>query len=186
MAYDHLAPQIPIHWGIDGRIDYTVSKNVGVYLNPGAMVFTYLFFWMITYVDRPRVRRLQSVGIYDVLRDGAVCLFGFAHLLALGIGLKWVSPEANFLVGAASISILVAGLHFRQPPHGKVFWLLRRLGITPCNPAAKLLYRSLIAAGAAGVCGTLSGRAQIGWLLLPLAVGLLWTRRRFSSDSSRT
>ena len=184
LAYDHLAPEIPIHWGIDGRIDYTASKGLGVYLNPGAMVLAYFFFWMITHIDRPRVRRLREVGIYDALRDCAVSLFGYAQLLALGIGLNWVSGDANFLIGAFSTSIIVAVLHLRRPPHKNVLRLLRHLGITPSNRAADQLYRILIVVGAAGVCGTLSGRAQIWWPLVPLVLGLFWTRRRFPSSAS--
>ena len=182
LAYDHLPAYIPVHWGIDGRIDGYSPKRFGVYLNPGVMAIVFIFFRLIPYADKNRVRQLREIGIYDPLRNGAVLLFGYAHLLVLGIGLRWTSPRANFLIGGISLLVLFAGDAIQTRKPARFDRLLRRLGIAPSDPARRRVHRSLSFSGICGLAGTFTGRAQILWLLLPLLFGLFHTRRRFPTQ----
>ncbi len=182
LAYDHLPPRIPVHWGIDGRIDNYFHKRLGVYLNPGMMALVYIFFRLIPYADRHRVKQLREIGIYNRFRNAAVLLFGYVHLLGLGIGLHWASPEANLLIGGASLLVLFVGDYMQTVQPSRLDRLLYRTGIAPSAAARHRICRSFTLAGLCGLIGTLTGRVQALWLLLPLLTGLFYTRLRFPAD----
>ena len=179
LAYDHLPTKIPAHWGIDGRIDNYTSKGWQVYFYPAAMVLVHLFFRFVAFADKGRTMQLREAGIFDPLWNGAIFLFGYAHLLSLGIGLGWVSPRANFLVGAASLTVLLVGGYIRRH---RPEWLdssLQRLNVASSDESRGYIGRCILTAGACGMAGTLTGRLQLGWLLIPLIAGVLLARRRF-------
>ena len=182
LAYDHLPRLIPIHWGIDGRIDSYAPKKWGAYRYPGFMAVIYLFFRLIPYIDRGRIRQLREIGIYDPLRNGAVLLFGYAHLLSLGIGIGWFSPEANTLIGSLALLVLFSADRIRRTRSSAFCRFLNRLGIAPSPPARHYLFRGLTCTGVCGLIGPFTGRIQTGWLLLPLLASLILTRRRFPAD----
>ncbi|MDP6778475.1 MAG: DUF1648 domain-containing protein [Candidatus Latescibacteria bacterium] len=176
LAYDHLPSRIPVHWGMDGRVDGELRKDIGAYLLPGAMALVYVFFRLIPYADKRRVRQLKEIGLYDRFRNGAVLLFGYAHLLSLGIGLGWFSGQANFLIGAISLLILILAdcIHAGEPP------ALARVAdsLAPARVTRGRLAAWLAVAGACGIVGTFTGTAQGGWLVATLAVGYLVVRWR--------
>ena len=182
LAYDHLPYRIPIHWGMDGRVDGELRKDLGAYLLPGAMVLVYLFFRLIPYAEKRRVGQLREIGLYDRFRNGAVLLFGYAHILSLGIGLGWISGNANFLVGAASLLIIILADCIRagEPPA-----LIRIVdAITPSPARHKRVAAWLSIAGACGIVGTFTGAAQIGWLMAPLAIGIIFIRWRSPAEGT--
>ena len=171
-AYDHLPTSIPVHWGITGQIDRELHRKLGAFVYPAAMALVYVFFRLIPYADRGRVGQLREIGIYDLLRSGAVFLFGYGHALALGIGLGWVSRGANFLVGASAILLALWSDHVgRNPPD----WLLRQLRHRQRLPGPVQLARALKIAAAITIAGTFTGRWQLGWLLIPSLAALVYT-----------
>ena len=180
LAYDHLPQQVPIHWGAGGRIDTYAPKRWGIYRYPGFMVLIYLFFrLLLPYADRRRIGQMREIGIYEPFRHAAVLLFGYAHALSLCIGLGWASSGANYLVGSAGILFLFAVDYARRHRPPGLCRLLRRFGISPSPLALGHICRGLTLAGICGILGPLTGRAQVGWLLLPILLTLILARRRF-------
>ena len=179
LAYDSLPPQVPVHWGIDGAVDNYAHKKWAVYLHPSAMALAYLFFLFVARTDRGRTQQLRNAGIFHRLRNGAVLLFGYAHVLSLGVGLGVVSPRANFLVGAASLTALLFGDYLRCRSSALPLRMVRHLGVAPCPGAVRLIGLWCGVAGGLGMMGTLTGRLQPVWPLLPCLVGLYLARRRF-------
>jgi hypothetical protein len=169
-----LPPYIPVHWSVSGLVDKELHKQLGAYLYPAAMALVYIFFRLIPFADRNRVRQLREIGAYDLLRSGAVFLFGYGHVLALGIGLDWVSREANYLVGAAAILLALWADHAEKTGPESLVDLLRKraphLGLGSLTRAVKI-------ACCLVVLGTLTGRWQPAWLLLP-ALAALFTALR--------
>ena len=146
------------------------------------MALVYLFFRLIPYADKSRVRQLREVGLYDRFRNGAVLLFGYAHALSLGIGQGWISAEANFLIGAASLLIFILGDCIRA---GEPTALIRLVGVITASPVTHSRIAAwLNIAGACGIVGTFTGAAQIGWLVIPLATGILTIRCRRPSGGT--
>jgi hypothetical protein len=179
IAYDHLPPRVPVHWGISGRVDKELPKHLGAYLYPAAMAFVYVFFRLIPFADRSRIRQLRQSGVYDPFRNGAVLLFGYGQVLVLGIGLGWISPQANFLNGAGSLLVLLAGAHIRRIRPRPFDRLISRLGIAPSPASVRWMCHLLMAAGACGLIGTFTGTVQILWLAVPLLAGTILARHRF-------
>jgi uncharacterized membrane protein len=163
-AYDYLPSYIPVHWSITGQIDKELHKQLGAYLYPAAMALVYIFFRLIPFADRNRVRQLKEIGAYDMLRFGAVLLFAYGHVLTLGIGLDWVSREANFLVGAAVILLALLADHAGKAEPDWLAGLLRQRA--PFLRVSSLAQAIKVACGLA-VLGTLTGKWQPAWLLLP-------------------
>ena len=165
----HLPDHIPVHWGIDGTISTYAAKETGVYLNPAAMTIAYLFFTLIPYSDKRRVRDLRELGIYEPLRNTAVYTFGYAQLLTLGIGSGIFSEAANYIVGLACLltalgveaakSGLLDSLKPYLPGYSQLSAeTLQRAGL-----------RTQIAAGI-GFTGTLFAPYAILWFIIPLAL----------------
>ncbi len=181
LSFDALPQRIPIRWGIDGSIvDYTYKKW-GAYRYPEFMALIYFFFKLIPKIDRGRVNQLQDVGLYDPLRHGAVLIFAFNHLLSIGIGLAWISAEANYLIGAFSLLILLAGCYGIRNM-GVLDRTLEFLGTFSNSESRNRFSVGLIIAGALGMVGTSTGRLQILWLLIPLAAHLIHFRIRFHRE----
>ncbi len=182
LAYNHLPERIPVHWDVFGRIDVELNKFVGVFLHPGAMTLVYIFFRLIPYADKTRVRQLKEIGLYDPFRNGAVLLFGYSHLLVLGIGLGWVNRGANLFAGLLSLAAILTGDHLKNVRPVRFDLLLRRIDISNAPPIRKVVCNVLILCGALGQLGTAAGILQVAWLLLPLGVGYILVRRRFPAD----
>lgn len=182
LAYDHLPERIPVHWNAFGRIDAELHKRVGVFLHPGAMALVYIFFRLIPYVDRNRVRQLTDIGLYDPFRNGAVLLFGYSHLLLLGIGIGWIDRRANLFAGLLSLAAILIGNHLKSLRPARFDRLLIRIGVSSVPPAPAYVCNVLILAGAFGQAGTATGTLQLAWFVLPLGVGYVFVRRRFPFD----
>ena len=186
LAYDHLPERIPVHWDGFGRIDAELNKRAGVFLHPGAMALVYFFFRLIPYVDRNRVRQLRDIGLYDPFRNGAVLLFGYSHLLLLGIGLGWVDREANLFAGLLSLAAIVAGNHLKRIRPARFDRFLTRINVSGAPPAPAYVCNVLILCGVIGQAGTATGALQLAWFLVPLGVGYIFLRLRFPSDRTPT
>ena len=182
LAYDHLPERIPVHWNAFGRIDAEMNKSAGVFLHPGAMTLVHIFFRLIPYVDRNRVRQLKDVGLYDPFRNGAVLLFGYSHFLLLGIGLGWVDRGANLFAGLLSLAAVLAGNHLKSARPARFDRLLRRIGVSSAPPAPACVCNVLMLCGAFGQAGVVTGTLQAAWFLVPLGAAYVFVRRRFPAD----
>ena len=182
LTYDHLPERIPVHWDAFGRIDAEMKKRVGIFLHPGAMTLVYIFFRLIPYVDKSRVRQLKDIGLYDPFRNGAVLLFGYSHFLLLGIGLGWIDRGANLFAGLLSLAAILVGNHFKNIRPARFDRLLQRISVSSTPPAPACVCNILILCGAFGQAGTATGTLQMAWFLVPLAVGYVFVRRRFPVD----
>ena len=182
LAYDHLPERIPVHWDAFGRIDAELNKRAGVFLHPGAMTLVYLFFRLIPYVDRNRVRQLKDVGLYDPFRNGAVLLFGYSHLLLLGIGLGWIDRGTNLFAGLLSLAAILVGNHLKSIRPARFDRLLQRIDVSCAPPAPAYVCNVLILCGAFGQAGTATGTLPLAWFLVPLGIGYVLVRRRFPAN----
>jgi uncharacterized membrane protein len=172
LALPYLPPTIPVHWGLDGTISSYSSKSLGVYLNLGGMIVSYLFFSMIPYTDKRRVRELRGIGIYEPLRNTAVFTFAFAQLLVIGIGLGILDKGASYLVGQGSLLLLLGG---QAMQHGLAKPIRERIPFLADGTEIQIdrIALRLQASGAIGMIGACFGSYAILWVVVPCAVTLL-------------
>ena len=177
LTLPYLPPTIPVHWGLDGTTSSYSSKSLGVYLNPGGMIVSYLFFSMIPYTDKRRVRELKGIGIYEPLRNTAVFTFGFAQLLVIGIGLGLLDKSASYLVGQGSLLLLLGGQALRsgvaEPIRERIPFLADGTQIQIDRIALRLQ-----ASGAIGMIGACFGIYPILWVVIPCAATVVLTLKR--------
>ncbi len=99
------AQQIPTHWNIHGEIDGYSSKNFGLLLLPGAMLFSLLFMTIGPLVE-PRKKNLsKSNKAYKLIWATQIGL-----LLVLHIAL--VASGAGYIVNMITITSLTMGVLF--------------------------------------------------------------------------
>ena len=180
LSLPYLPATLPVHWGLDGSISSYSSKVPGVYLNPGGMIVAYLFFSMIPYTDKRRVRELRGIGIYEPLRNTAVFTFGYTQLLVIGIGLGILNKNASYLVGQGALLLLLGSHALRSGIAEGIRQHLPYLAGLPDSGVRRVTGRLGVAAviGSVGAC---SGFYPILWLLVPCSVVSLLELRRPNS-----
>ena len=166
VAHPYLPEQIPVHWGVDGDISSYTDKGHGIFLNPAAMIVAYLFFALIPYTDKRRVRELRELGVYEPLRNTAVYAFGFAQLLAIGIGLNIFQSDANFLVGLGCLFVVLGSELVRSDLGDRIKNSIPRACVIPRDQLVRLSKRLRIAAFI-GILGVLLAPYQMLWFFVP-------------------
>ena len=169
LASPYLPAYIPVHWGIDGAASSYINKGVGVYLNPAGMVVAYLFFTLIPYSDKRRIRELRELGIYEPLRNTAVYAFAYAQLMALGIGLGIVNEAANHLIGIVYLFLILAAVAAQSELVTPIKSLFPRFGRLSDYKIAQIGFRIQVSAGL-GILGSLFSGYPILWFLIPFSI----------------
>jgi len=171
LSLPYLPSRIPVHWGIDGTVSTYTDKSMGVYLNPAGMIVSYIFFTLIPYSDKRRVRDLREIGIYEPLRNTAVYTFGFAQLLVLGISHGIVNESANYLIGLACVLLALSVEAIRSGIATPILRLIPLLNKVS-NERIRRVGPLLQASAGLGILGTFFAPYQILWAAIPVFVSL--------------
>ena len=172
LSLPYLPSRIPVHWGIDGNISTYTDKSFGVYLNPAGMIVAYVFFTLIPYTDKRRVRDLRDIGVYEPLRNTAVYTFGFAQILVLGISLGIINPSSNYLIGMTSLLIILGVESIRSgilEPIIEMVPLANRISSEQMERVGSRLQAS----ACVGILGSFFAPYQILWITVPVGVSVL-------------
>ncbi|HAA74839.1 TPA: hypothetical protein DCE37_06960 [Candidatus Latescibacteria bacterium] len=175
LAVPYLPKRIPVHWGIDGSVSAHASREIGVFLNPAAMVVAYLFFTLIPYSDKRRVRDLRELGVYEPLRNTAVYVFALSQILSLGIGLGILHDQTNYLAAAVCLVFALisnGGRHGMLDPVLPHILLLNRLDPKRSH---RFFFRFGIAGGT-GLVAALTLPAAAPWVAVPFGAVILLER----------
>ena len=171
LSLPYLPSRIPVHWGIDGAVSTYTNKAIGVYLNPAGMMVSYIFFTLIPYSDKRRVRDLREIGLYEPLRNTAVYTFGFAQLLVLGISHGIVNESANYLIGLACVLLALSVEAIRSgiaDPIVRLIPLLNRAS----DERIRRVGPRLQASACLGILGSFFAPYQILWAVIPVCISL--------------
>ena len=79
--------QIPIHWGIDGRVDGYASREVGLLLLPVVAAAVAALFAVIPRFEPRRANLERSGRAYGAIWISVMTLLGVIHLLAVGVAM---------------------------------------------------------------------------------------------------
>lgn len=146
-----LDARIPTHWNIDGVVDDTSGKAVGLLMLPGISLAVLALFSAIPAIE-PRRRNLEaSSAAYRVIWGGVALMFAVLHgmmvLAALGfdvpiervvpvligalfLAMAWVMPgiRSNFMVGIRTPWTLSSEYSWRRT-HEAGRWVFGAVGV---------------------------------------------------------
>jgi len=172
--YSSLPALIPIHWGIDGRVDDWAPKQWAAYFGP---VFGAVLLLVLLALPKLSPRQFEVQGFrrtYDYITVLLVGLFGFIHVVSLQAALNPHLDSGRWIVGGLMLLMALLGNVL-----GKVrrnFWVGIR---TPWTLASedvwvathRLAARMLLTAGALGVLVAVLGMPpaiSLGLLMVAL------------------
>jgi uncharacterized membrane protein len=181
VEYDHLPPEVPVHWDINFEPDGWASRDTALWICPAGMaalvVLTVLLPWLSPrHFDVDRFR-----GTYEYVMALLVALLGYLHL-----GMLWGALARDFPLGR----FLVAGFFLFFALMGNVVGKVRRnfwMGVrTPWTLASEAVWNQthrlaawlLVAGSLVGLAAVLLG-APLAWcfvgLMLVLAVPVVYS-----------
>jgi uncharacterized membrane protein len=173
--YPSLPELIPIHWGIDGKVDGWAPKAWAAWFGPGAMGLMLGLLFGLPWLS-PRQFQVESFrGTFNYLMLLVTALFGYIHVVCLQTALH---PQLD------SGRVLISGLMLFMAALGNVLGKTRRnywIGIrTPWtlasdrvwNATHRLGARLLVAAGLLGAAMVWAG-VPVAWVFWLLMAALL-------------
>jgi uncharacterized membrane protein len=101
--------QIPIHWGIDGRVDGYASREVGLFLLPLVAAAVAAMLAVIPRVEPRRANLERSGRAYRAIWVSIVTLLGVIHVLAVGVAMGAVLDVTRIVMVAVGLLFLVIG-----------------------------------------------------------------------------
>lgn len=86
--FRHFPDRVPTHWNFQGIPDGYSAGGFAAFFIPGMMVFMYLIFAFLPYLDPRRERYQEFIGAYRLIKDAVLAflliLFGLSGAAGLG------------------------------------------------------------------------------------------------------
>ncbi|SEO65689.1 Uncharacterized membrane protein [Amphibacillus marinus] len=89
VAYPQLPDQVPMQWGIDGTVNWTAPKLIGLLSQVGLYLFMYLTLEFAPRVDPTKSSTQQNLKAYQVIKVATLLLLFIVNLFIVlkGMGL---------------------------------------------------------------------------------------------------
>lgn len=78
---------VPIHWGVDGKIDGYATKTVGLFLLPLITIGVSALFWVIPFIEPRRANLEKSAKAYAAIWIALVLLMAAIDVVAVAAAL---------------------------------------------------------------------------------------------------
>jgi uncharacterized membrane protein len=196
-AWTQLAPgaQVPIHWGIDGRVDGYASKEVGLFLLPVVAVGIAALLAVIPRFEPRRANLERSGKAYGAVWIATISLLGGIHVMAVAVALGAELQVSRLILIGIGVLFVVIGNYL---PTVRPNYLM---GIrTPWTLASDLSWVRthrvggrlfvvqglvLIALGLAGAGAEVLAVAIIGAVVIELVVVFVYSYRVWKVDPEK-
>jgi len=87
--YNNFPEQVPVHWNFKGVADNYATKFTGAFLFPIIIIFMYLMFLFVPFID-PKKDRYQEFGkIYHILKTVLIAFMVSIYFISSLIGLGY-------------------------------------------------------------------------------------------------
>lgn len=140
------------------------------YRYPGAIVVLYAFFNFVALTDKKRTAQLETIGLFQPLRDGAFLVCTHAHLIEQGQLLGWVSLSASMPLGSLSWAVLLTGIYAHYFSQGILGKWVDLMAFNRLPQTRHRFCTGLFLSGVLGIIGTFVAFMPLAWLLIPLAI----------------
>jgi len=83
LAWPAAPDEIPVHWGIDGRVDRYGGRAEGLLFAPAIATGLYALLLLLPRIDPGRARYAEFRGAYALLRTAVLVMLGLVDALVL-------------------------------------------------------------------------------------------------------
>ncbi|MDP8220261.1 MAG: SdpI family protein [Candidatus Stygibacter frigidus] len=170
--------KIPIHWNVEGKVDNTTSKTMGLIMMPGFILLLLLFFMFFPYISaRYREQSKRFNKILPMFANIMILMFSSIYLLSLVVARKAEFDGTELMWVLLGIMFILLGNLFPKLPSS--FFLGIR---TPWTLSSEEVWRKTHRVGGyafviggvffilAGVAGNILG---IGEILFYVILGIM-------------
>lgn len=170
--------RIPIHWNVEGKIDNTTSKTMGLIMMPGIILLLLLFFMFFPYIStRYRKQSERFNKILPMFANIMILMFSCIYLLSLVVAREAEFDGTELMWVLIGIMFILLGNLFPKLPSS--FFIGIR---TPWTLSSEDVWRkthrvggyTFVAGGVflilAGVAGNIIG---LGRVLFYIVIGLV-------------
>jgi uncharacterized membrane protein len=109
VAYPHLPPIVPVHWGAHGEVNGWAAKWTLFVVDPAIMVGMIVLFAALPWLSPKRfeVETFRSTYLYMVVVT--LALLAYAHVLILAAGLSWSIDVGRAIEGGVCLMVALLG-----------------------------------------------------------------------------
>ena len=170
--------RIPIHWNVNGDVDNTTSKTMGLIMLPGFILLLLLFFMFFPYIStRYREQEQRFKKILPMFANIIILMFSCIYLLSLVVAREVTFDGTELMWVLMGIMFILLGNLFPKLPSS--FFIGIR---TPWTLSSEEVWRkthriggyAFVAGGVffilAGVAGNILG---MGRILFYIVMGLM-------------
>lgn len=119
-AFPHLPDRVPVHWGMDGRIDRYGSRAEGALLLPAIATVLWLAMIGLPRIDPRRANYAKFRPTYDLVVAAILLMMVAVDVAVIGTALGWPVPVDR--VGPASVGVLFIVLGNVMPRSRSNWW----------------------------------------------------------------
>lgn len=101
--------QVPIHWGIDGRVDGYAPKEIGLFMLPLVAAGIAAVFLLIPRFEPRRANLERSGQAYAAIWIAVVTLLGGVHVLSVAIALGAALDVTRLILIGVGVLFVVIG-----------------------------------------------------------------------------
>jgi uncharacterized membrane protein len=187
--------QIPIHWGLDGRVDGYAPREIGVFLLPLLTAGIAALLAVIPRFEPRRANLERSRKAYAAIWIAVVSLLGAVHALSIALALGAALDMSRLILIGAGLVLVVIGNYL---PKVRPNYLM---GIrTPWTLASDLSWvrthrlggrifviegLALIALGLVGAGAAMLAAAVLGTVAIELVVIVVYSYRVWKVDPGK-
>lgn len=117
LLYQHLPPQVPMHWNIAGQVDRYSSRAFGAFMPPLVAAGVYILMLVMPMFDPRRGNYAKFLGAYRVLRLGLVLFFAFVYIITLGSAMGYPVQVDRVLPALVGLLFIIIGNYLPRVRH---------------------------------------------------------------------
>jgi uncharacterized membrane protein len=108
-VYSRLPEQVPIHWDINGQVDRTSGRLVGVLLMPATAAVIWLLLLFLPRIDPRRAAYASFAGTYQLIINALMLFLALMQAIVLGAALGWPLSIPQMLGAGIGLLFMVLG-----------------------------------------------------------------------------
>jgi uncharacterized membrane protein len=107
--YSRLPERVPIHWDINGQVDRTAGRLVGVLLTPAISLGVWLLLLYLPRIDPRRAAYASFADTYQVIINALMLFLTLMQTIVLGAALGWPLSIPQLLGAGIGLLFMVLG-----------------------------------------------------------------------------
>lgn len=108
-VYSRLPDRIPVHWGLDGKVDRYGGRLEAATLFPVMMLAIWALMRFLPRIDPRRANYAKFGDTYDLLVNSLIALLLVMHVAIIGIALGWPVSMGRLVPAVIGLEFIILG-----------------------------------------------------------------------------